>query len=59
MYGTVCDVLNGGACLDGVTDWIKNNGLVIVGELPNESLQFVGNSGDGNGYDGYGYGYGD
>ena len=60
---TVVDVLESGACYDGVLGWIKENGNIISGPTDTYSaneyiLTAARGNGDGNG-DGYGYGDGD
>ena len=65
---TVIDVLDTGACFDGVRDWINRNGGLIAGDPSKftdvEWIQKAANrNGSGNGYgngygDGNGYGYG-
>ena len=66
---TVADVLNVGACYDGVVAWVKRHkGVIAVDpatEPKNEWIQKAAKrdgdgEGNGNGYgDGYGYGDGD
>ena len=64
---TVCDVLDIGACLGGVKEFIKAHGGMIATPadlFPNSThIQRAANgNGYGDGYgdgDGYGYGYGD
>ena len=70
---TVCDVLDSGACLSGVLDYVQSHGNEIVG-VADGSNQYIAAAcfidgygygygdgyGDGNGYgNGYGDGYGD
>jgi hypothetical protein len=64
---TVVDVLEAGACIDGVKDFIKKHAMVIAGAtsdfLRQEWVKKAANGdgygdGSGSGY-GYGYGYGD
>ena len=64
---TVIDVLDTGACFDGVVEWIAAHGGLIAGptadHVGNEYIARAANAtgdatGDGYGY-GYGYGYGD
>ena len=58
---TVIDVLDAGACIDGVLQFIAANGMRIEcdsGEFDEPYIQQAANGdGDGDGY-GYGYGYG-
>lgn len=57
---TVIDVLESGACIEGVKKWIVANRGVIAGETAkqsNENILSAANA-DGNG-NGYGYGNGD
>ena len=60
---TVVDVLDAGACIDGVLQFIAANGMRIEcdsGEFDEPYIQAAKLNGDGDGYgDGYGYGYGD
>jgi len=69
---TVVDVLDIGACIDGVKAFVLRHGRAIVGKasdfLDSEWIQRAAINGygygygygDGDGYgDGYGYGYGD
>ena len=53
---TVVDVLDTGACYDGVVSWIENNGLVIAGPTERQTNEYILKA--ANGY-GYGDGYGD
>jgi hypothetical protein len=67
---TVVDVLESGACIDGVKEYVAANGGVIAGPIAgrqrNEWIAkashcYGDGSGDGSGYgsgSGYGYGYG-
>ena len=64
---TVCDVLDAGACIDGVIEFVKRHAVikVVPAEWPSEAwIQKAAGDGDGygdgdgSGY-GYGYGYGD
>jgi hypothetical protein len=68
---TVVDVLEDGACVDGVIEWVEENGGVIAGaaaDHDNEHIEqasradgYGSGSGSGSGYgsgDGYGYGSG-
>ena len=60
---TVVDVLDAGACIDGVLQFIAANGMRIEcdsGEFDEPYIQAAKLNGDGDGYgDGYGYGYDD
>jgi hypothetical protein len=70
---TVVDVLDSGACMEGVQDWLIRNRRQIAGptedHVGNEYIAAASHSngdgngdgdGDGDGYgNGYGYGYGD
>jgi hypothetical protein len=53
---TVCDVLDSGACFDGVVEWIKDNDMVIAGETASHvANEYIARAAIA---DGYGYGYG-
>ena len=65
---TVADVLESGACLDGVRGWVESHRGVIAGSpqiyRAKEIREAANADGDGDGYgygygDGYGSGYGD
>jgi hypothetical protein len=60
---TVSDVLDSGACLDGVKEWVaKHRGRIAgpAGRYPKQGEIQKATHGDGSGYGyGYGYGYGD
>ena len=70
---TVCDVLDNGACIDGVLQWVDEH--KVIADIPSrypepEIVRAACADGNGNGYgdgngsgdgygDGSGYGYGD
>ena len=57
---TVVDVLETGACLDGVAEFVLKNGGMIsarVSDFPGNTYIHRAGNGYGNGY-GYGYGIG-
>ena len=60
---TVVDFLDAGACIDGVKEYVMNNGMLIacsISELKSKAKEFVYGNGYGNGNgNGNGYGYGD
>ncbi len=62
------DLLEAGACFDGVTDAVKARGMLVAPTASHALNEWVAKAthsngyGDGYGYgdgDGYGYGYGD
>jgi hypothetical protein len=56
---TISDVLEAGACLDGVIQWSAAHGgavEVLTADYPD--LPYIQRAGSADG-DGYGYGYGD
>ena len=58
---TVCDVLESGACLDGVVEWIKeHDGLIAGATVEHCRNEHIARATCADGY-GYGYrnGYGD
>jgi len=56
---TVVDVLETGACPDGVSAWIERNGRIIAGptEQYARKSEYIAKAANADGY-GYGYGYG-
>ena len=53
---TVVDVLESGACLDGVVEWIKKHGGKIAGETATQKNPYIVTAANG---DGSGSGYGE
>ena len=59
---TVCDVLDAGACIDGVRKFVAAVKVIAgrVTDYASERWVCIASNGYGYGYgDGYGYGYGD
>ena len=56
---TVADVLESGACYDGVCEWVKSHGGIISGRASEHSHENILKAAWADGYgDGYGYGSG-
>ena len=53
---TVCDVLESGACIEGILDWIEENSGVISGAVDDDKNEYILAAACA---DGYGYGDGD
>ena len=53
---TVADVLESGACMEGVAKWVTAHRGVISGPADKHDNEFVRKAANA---DGYGYGYGD
>ena len=54
---TVVDVLETGACFEGVIDWVLKNRRIIAGDSSQYQDEHIDKTARKDGY-GYGYGYG-